>query len=418
MTDWHLRRSYGFGAGQVRLVPHPGSFDSRPESALVSIGQIFIEWQEMGWAASFWRAFRPAGALALATLLLMALAAELRSPLADSTDLQLVEFAPPPEPHTPAPAAVPAAPPAPSIEVVSKAEPAPPPQVPEAPPIAMPSIPEIASPIALQAPLPPQRTEPVREAPRPAVHIEPLETLTRPTPPVATLAARAPRTALERPTNAAPSPVAIDPLASHAPPRPPRATASRPSLARPAPASKPGRAAFRPAPIALAGAPGDPPPRRNRSTTGSTRPQPNLQRSIARPVALAAVGLGAASAPGEAVASAVSGPRAARIETAAGGPTRPSVDETLAGVPLSALAACVSDREEDRLKLEVLASVSHRTTCSSGAGRYRFVETKNLNAFLMWIERASHRARSDRCVELRHALDCLQADKRGHGEST
>ena len=109
---------------------------------------------------------------------------------------------------------------------------------------------------------------------------------------------------------------------------------------------------------------------------------------------------------------------AARIETASGEYSRTSVDETLAGVPLSALAACVSDREEDRLKLEVLASVSQRTMCSSDMGRYRFVETKNLNAFLMWIERTSHRARSDRCVELRHALDCLQADKRGHGEST
>ncbi|MED5261098.1 MAG: hypothetical protein VX574_01685 [Myxococcota bacterium] len=418
MTDWRLRKSYGFGAGQVRLVPHPASFDSKPESALVSIGQIFVEWREIGWAASFWRAFRPAGALAIGALLLMALAAELRSPQADSSDLQLVEFSDPPAARAPAPAAVPASPPVPSVEVVSKAEPTTPPPVPEAPPITIPSIPEIASPLALQAPLPPQRTEPVREAPRPAVHIEKLEALTRPAPPVATLAARAPRTALERPTTAAPSPVAINPLASHAPPRPPRATASRPSLARPAPASKPGRAAFRPAPIALAGTPGDPPPRRNRNATGSTRPHPNLQRSIARPVALAAVGLGAVSTPGEAVASAVSGPRAARIETVAGGSTRPSVDETLAGVPLSALAACVSDREEDRLKLEILASVSHRTMCSSGAGRYRFVETKNLNAFLMWIERASHRAQSDRCVELRHALDCLQADKRGHGEST
>ena len=68
------------------------------------------------------------------------------------------------------------------------------------------------------------------------------------------------------------------------------------------------------------------------------------------------------------------------------------------------------------MKLEILASVSQRATCSSRAGMYRFVETKNLNAFLMWIERAPDRARADRCVELRHALDCLQADPRDYGE--
>jgi hypothetical protein len=35
------------------------------------------------------------------------------------------------------------------------------------------------------------------------------------------------------------------------------------------------------------------------------------------------------------------------------------------------------------------------------------VETKNLNAFLMTIERASGRAVGDRCAELTYALECV-----------
>jgi hypothetical protein len=35
------------------------------------------------------------------------------------------------------------------------------------------------------------------------------------------------------------------------------------------------------------------------------------------------------------------------------------------------------------------------------------VETKNLNAFLMTIDRAPGRAEADRCVELSYALDCV-----------
>ena len=79
----------------------------------------------------------------------------------------------------------------------------------------------------------------------------------------------------------------------------------------------------------------------------------------------------------------------------------------LRGVPLSTLAACRSDRREDSLKLAVLGAVGDRRECASAAGTYRFVETKNLNAFLMWIERAPGRAAVDRCAELTHALSCL-----------
>jgi hypothetical protein len=92
-------------------------------------------------------------------------------------------------------------------------------------------------------------------------------------------------------------------------------------------------------------------------------------------------------------------------------------EREIQGVPLASLAACVSDADEERWKRRVLAAVGARETCSSAAGRYRFVETKNLNAFLMWIERASHRAQGDRCEELGLALECLQGSS-GQGKES
>jgi hypothetical protein len=80
----------------------------------------------------------------------------------------------------------------------------------------------------------------------------------------------------------------------------------------------------------------------------------------------------------------------------------------LAGVPLADLAVCMSDRDEDRLKQAVVAAVTTQKECVSRAGTYRFVETKNLNAFLMRIDRAPGRAVGDRCDELRLALECLK----------
>ncbi|MEM9176667.1 MAG: hypothetical protein AAGC67_15695 [Myxococcota bacterium] len=81
----------------------------------------------------------------------------------------------------------------------------------------------------------------------------------------------------------------------------------------------------------------------------------------------------------------------------------------MAGVPLGSLAACVSDREEDRLKQAVVAAVKTQEECVSRKGTYRFVETKNLNAFLMWIDRGPGGAAGDRCDELRNALECLES---------
>lgn len=84
----------------------------------------------------------------------------------------------------------------------------------------------------------------------------------------------------------------------------------------------------------------------------------------------------------------------------------------LSGVPLGELQACVTDQEEDRLKQAVVAAAKTQGECVSSKGTYRFVETKNLNAFLMWIDRAPSRRVEDRCAELRYALDCLQSNAR------
>jgi hypothetical protein len=76
-------------------------------------------------------------------------------------------------------------------------------------------------------------------------------------------------------------------------------------------------------------------------------------------------------------------------------------------VALASLDACRSDRDEDALKQRVVAAARDRDRCESAAGRFHFVETKNLNAFLMRIEHAPGRRLGDRCSELLHALDCL-----------
>ncbi len=69
----------------------------------------------------------------------------------------------------------------------------------------------------------------------------------------------------------------------------------------------------------------------------------------------------------------------------------------------------LKDREEDALKQRVIAAVTTQKQCTSRSGAYRFVQAKNLNAFLMLIERAPSRPRVDRCVELRLTLECLGA---------
>lgn len=123
-----------------------------------------------------------------------------------------------------------------------------------------------------------------------------------------------------------------------------------------------------------------------------------------------ATALGAPSAVGgRTPATVASVGRGERIDAPAAMPDGDyaNAGDSMSGVPLGSLAACMSDRQEDSLKQRVVAAVTTQRECISAAGTYRFVETKNLNAFLMWIERAPHRGEADRCEELRLALECL-----------
>ena len=85
----------------------------------------------------------------------------------------------------------------------------------------------------------------------------------------------------------------------------------------------------------------------------------------------------------------------------------PGPRNQLRGVALSELLPCVSDARELALKQRTVAAAQNRSLCESPAGRFHFVETKNVNAFLMRIEQAAGRQSGDRCSELQLALDCI-----------
>ncbi len=84
----------------------------------------------------------------------------------------------------------------------------------------------------------------------------------------------------------------------------------------------------------------------------------------------------------------------------------------LRGVSLDVLPACASKAREDRLKQRIIAAATSGSYCRSEDGHFYFLETKNLNAFLMMIEPGAHRsvemlAEGDVCDELVRALRCL-----------
>ena len=135
--------------------------------------------------------------------------------------------------------------------------------------------------------------------------------------------------------------------------------------------------------------------------------QKRAARSPSR-VALAPAALAPAGTP--AAASSLPGARRAERSSAPRNASQSRSQGTgLRAVPLGDLASCVSDREEALLKQRVLAAVTSRVQCASSAGTYRFVETRNLNSFLMWIEPAPGQTASDRCAELNNALACLES---------
>ncbi len=99
-------------------------------------------------------------------------------------------------------------------------------------------------------------------------------------------------------------------------------------------------------------------------------------------------------------------PRAERPATIAPGPAE-SPRPALRGVALSELLPCVSDARELELKQRTVGAAQNRALCESPAGRFHFIETKNVNAFLMRIEQSAGRRSGDRCEELKLALECL-----------
>jgi hypothetical protein len=116
------------------------------------------------------------------------------------------------------------------------------------------------------------------------------------------------------------------------------------------------------------------------------------------------------------VAPAAPAPRAAPPPSPAARAERPAMiapkpssgpRNQLRGVALSELLPCVSDARELSLKQKTVAAAQNRSLCESPAGRFHFVETKNVNAFLMRIEQAAGRQSGDRCSELQLALDCI-----------
>jgi hypothetical protein len=348
---WWLRQQYGFGAARL-LVHAPPLARCEPPARGAPVAPV----------------------AAFAGLVALALAVPWLAPRPQDA-LEIVMLEPPLPAPTPEPPPAPEieAPPEPAIEEPAQVVAA------IAPPVARsaPAIPQIARPVpppaaprveAPRAPALPQAPEPLRapelpRVPEPPRAPEPTRVVARPMPSVA-----APR--------AAPEPVRVA------------------RLAPPAPAAAPLRAAARPEVVASVRAERPAAPR----AASAARPQPAVSAPAAPAPAARKPSRGLPERPAAPAASASASSHAP--------------EPLLAGVPLGSLASCVSDREEDRLKREVIALVSGRGECTSEAGRYRFLEARNLNAFLMSIERAPSRRAVDRCVELSLALDCLGAGGR------
>ncbi len=85
-------------------------------------------------------------------------------------------------------------------------------------------------------------------------------------------------------------------------------------------------------------------------------------------------------------------------------------------VPLESLPDCSPPGRQDRLKQRIALASVRRPECTHREASYRFVETRNLGAFLMWTRStaspsaaAARRAPRDACEVLEAALRCLQA---------
>jgi hypothetical protein len=427
MAHWQLRHTYGHGAAKVVMAPAfvPSPYAARDSMrvnarlALRGEHPLRLVARVIGGSA---------GALVAAVALTLVLAPLFTQP-PDDAGPQIVMMAP---------------------QHLDEEELLPPPPEPE-PVLPEPEPVEIA-----QEPPPEPEPEPVQPEPPP----EPVKVVKKAPPPLPAMPApseapkefvptpapvRVAREAVKKP----PAVVSIDPLspvpavpsANPAPPPPTRTAARAPAASQralpaladftpigdPAPAGAPAALparAVRTNVVAKAGSPSRPPAFAAAAPAappaafdeGGTTPALATRSAPARPRAATPSSASRPQSLGFS-AAAPSVQSTARADTSVGRtdralPRRASgstsgQNDNLAAVPLGSLAACATDREEDERKMALLSVLSGRTECSSAAGRYRFVETKNLNAFLMWIERAPGRPAVDRCVELRLALECL-----------
>jgi hypothetical protein len=390
MAGWRLRQSYGFGAAKLPVAPvfAPGPW-TESESAADALAQLADELSALDKRPLARGAFATLGIAAAVALLVINFAPAEQERDQTLPEIVLLEPAPEellPEPE-PEPEPEPLVEPEPEPLPLAEAEPVPPPEAVAPPPQPKPE----------PAPLP--KVEPVR--PPPKVQIDAIAKAPEP-PPVTP-----PRVVREAPKRPAPS-FKIDPVAPSfavAATAPPAGQAAplRAVTKKPAPRAPAFTFPVDPVVAEKPAAPAPPP---------TLRAQPRaapVRVASAKPAALPKFDAGPpparyAEAPEPPPAQAAQ--RVARAAAKQSAPAAPP-QKAFQGVPLGSLAACVSDREEDSLKLEVMAAAGLRRECESRAGRYRFVETKNLNAFLMWIERNPSRRASDRCVELRLALECL-----------
>lgn len=91
-------------------------------------------------------------------------------------------------------------------------------------------------------------------------------------------------------------------------------------------------------------------------------------------------------------------------------------------VPLDELPDCTPAGRQDLLKKRILLAAPFQRECSHRDGSYRFVETRNLGAFLMWSRpnpgpRAGQPRDRDACDVLERALACL-ADRSSQESSS
>lgn len=353
MTNARLVAQYGFGAARLAL---PAS----PHASASSAAGLRTALRELGSAGGLCALLRGGAFAGAAFALLLALASVFDEP----SEREMVWLEPPAELL---------------VEIASLApdlpEKLPPPEAalpePELPPPAQPLVARAVDPaparlVSSVPPPAPEAARTVREPVRPVIAPEPLRVAALPLETVV-----APRVAPRR----AP-PRAMRTLADLAAPlAPPLALAASPELSSRAPrreraGESPRAASSRPQALV--------PPRFAQASPGSASPAPSSGRALA-------------PTPPPPASPSVATPASSKLQ----------------GVSLAALAACLSDREEDALRQRVVASVPRPEECTSEAGTWRFVETKNVNAFLLWVERSPMRRAGDRCEELTLALDCL-----------